>query len=1210
MAFNIDRDMPWVEAKLDLERATGAENASSQALKTELDYLASGPDHYGDQFITPFELFNRRRGDKVRSLTSRLVSSYMHNHIVRDDHVIFDETGSVIEKIIVYDNNDERFDLSDKNTKKSDQQDIILKEISVNGQTEYINITSDVRTTALEFLKRNYNLDKANLVEMNSHLIVCVYKLVLLERFGLSDTPRNAVQFNDLRKIIDSATVPKNRKKNGVNGNGYPKSKAKEIKLRNQSNYEIENKFISDFLSREITLNSQSNSPTSEEELFLIVIEVNHLIDMTDGEYGLDLFKELNEAQWKLILDNFEVSHSIYTTIANAIYTQSLTFYRSFYEEDTKLEQYIVNDFIRDESCHPSLRIIMASSVLLGLKSNLSDIDTHNLFEILNLMHDDNNGELYPFSSLVNITLNTLGELANERLSDRFVVDSSFEFCKRFDENFVTFSTGRDDREMILKNLDVMQAIDPHRAQRYFFNKLMQPLNPEFNPRIDKHLAHNAFYRNIGYSQSLAESSGMRKLAFDRKIDQDNNEWGRDLEKRIRDDEIFRLDVLKEAKSALSQTDQTTVEKIIQTYDPHTILRRNLAFIHVMRYYYVNSFSFDELSIESILSQSIDATYYEDKAHDFDDWLESVRTDSPNFFNLVKDQINDIPDREMKLPFEVFFMEANEVEIFQYYINPTEGPLALFNFVGKIRSWTSGYHGRLLVKMQAYMDQDTIRKDIEKNPQSYKRPEYYYDHYEHLISEERFYDEDNGIIRILKEAENNSHDTDLNLSEDEALMILKHFSETSFSAYIPQWLFFIIDHRFIDQDGNENLLIAQRAFEVLAQTKFPRHLMRNHFTSRGYLSENQSERDLILHSAAIKCLRKLPSKQALYIPFNNNNSLEIRNRVLFAGKRTKNILPERYEKLLTEFREFEAKPGHYFDYKKQAKTLLKTHRIDALKTIVDQALIKKNVTYPANAPLKPVFKGIVGNLVTNETFETAIRDIATNEQNNGGGVSSFFNFSKILINWAEKNHLNLNEVFGKAFDSYKPPEEIRLLQKEIKEIERQIRESENIIMQQKQLRTEAGSTLPLLAIEEETLHGKDSDIGLYELLERKTLERNRRIVALAENPSTFSDQAIMQIVTYTYNAVRQQFLMEVIISGGEVTAGLIEEYLENDLLPHKRNLLENSTQLTETERQKKLSQVNERIDFLMDTLAQMEGVEYFNDFNLWQSQGNRYRRYH
>lgn len=734
------------------------------------------------------------------------------------------------------------------------------------------------------------------------------------------------------------------------------------------------------------------------------------------------------------------------------------------------------------------------------------------------------------------------------------------------------------------------------------------------------------------------------------------------------------------------------------------------------------------------MSKNLDPDIYQKEAVKFDQWLRKVKQTNPEFFEGLKLKIQQLPPHDLKLSFEVFFLEVNETETFHYYVDPVQGPITLFDFVGKIRSWTSGYHGRLLTRMQAFMIQDMIREDVAENPHSYKKPEEYLEYFENTVGAERFFDENEGIITILNEGVQPTGDPLLNFSEEEAIMILKYFSSTGFASYLPQWILFIIDHPYVDASGHENFVPLTRAFDILQTTEFPSHLVRQLFEKRGYLTPPDSdqilpkdkERQGFIYEAAHRCLSKLPKAEARYIPYDDRDSTTLRSPIRLVAKKTKRKSPEKFEILLEKFMSSQATPDHYFEYRALAKRLLKTHRPEAITAIVDEALTFKNVTYPVNAPLRPFFIGLIGYLVSNDKLETSLQDIATNSPSTGTGISGFVNFSAILVRWAERNHIDLNEVFGEAFENYEAPEEIRLLQEEIKKLEEEIsirrdeilvsQSEERKLLEQRELLndnlhekiTDLESTLsqskkyltpsilahvelflvkarsadsdhhepskqvdPLLQLiearkiylvsqmdeenpqsyttfeaelellahlganisqiqqnydgfknnsdslddiaftilpHELALDGHEDEIGLVLLKERKERERNRKIAKLADDPTTFADQAVMQVITYVYNQVRKQYLLETLISGGEVAAELILRHLEDDVLPQQAKLIQNKEHYTEQDYQARMEEIKYRIDFLLSVLSQMEGTEYINDFNLSHKSKDRYRR--
>jgi DNA-binding transcriptional ArsR family regulator len=117
---------------------------------------------------------------------------------------------------------------------------------------------------------------------------------------------------------------------------------------------------------------------------------------------------------------------------------------------------------------------------------------------------------------------------------------------------------------------------------------------------------------------------------------------------------------------------------------------------------------------------------------------------------------------------------------------------------------------------------------------------------------------------------------------------------------------------------------------------------------------------------------------------------------------------------------------------------------------------------------------------------------------------------------------------------------------------------------------------------------KESKRILERELARLEEERNAEIVALSRDPSLMPEQALFQLITSIYNSIRRQYLKEVLITGGEPTARLIESYLADHLIPKKRELLDDMGLPERPEQTERLIDVEKRIAFLTDVLAQME----------------------
>lgn len=1295
MPLSVDQVQPWVTVNLE------SQNESTQGVKLELDYLASGPKLVGDTHITRWELWRRRFAPTARPLTAHMVSTYFKARLTEYRVQLLAASGEILEEIFVYDDNDGHIQPLPTPSRKFApiRRDMIVKK-TPGSETGYTDITETALKSAEAVLKFFYVYDPAqdrfrlrpdavNIKEvfqkirageiprhsgrqkhawedlavtknLNIYLLVALYRLYQMARYsrdreGAGIELCTALSFRDLRNIMDWATPAVSREK----PRQYVKNK-RNHRIRNQQHYELENKFITDVLatlSRHGPAHPES-SQRGREELAMIVIEMNHLIDMTDGEYGLEILKGLSDAQWESILNDVDLTQSILTTLAQATYVQSLDFYQKRYGKTANLAQRLMAEVLESEPpANRWLRIITACAVMLGQKTRLKNSESDRIFSALDEWHQAADGKPRPPAPLIRAILNTLGEISQVRQLPEEYRSRAFLWCQTFLKSFESFGDAHNDRTVILQAQDVLLALDSERARSFFFEALFDPLRTDFNPREARQLAYNAYYRKVGSAQRLAEATGESRLAFRRELDQSSNEWGRYLEKKIREDPIFRLDVLKEAKTALEGQGKTSVQKIVAAYDPDGVLQRNLSFIHVMRYVFLNRAVFDPLdralyqgdsalarsfaeyqkqyletlNFRRILNENLHPDVYHRDALLFDQWLLDVQDINPEFFDELKAKIAGLPPKDVRLSFQVFFLEVNETETFQYYIDPVLGPIRLFDFVGRIRSWTSGYHGRLLTRMQAFFLQDRIRRDVAQNPNTYKKPEAYFASFEHMVGRERFFDEEDGIIAILREGAAPTGAARLNFSEDEALMILKYFSQTGFAAYLPGWLLFIAEHRFTGSDGEETFVPLKRAFDVLATSRLPRDQVEAVFADRGYLTPPDSEtvspteakRQRALYTAARACLKRLPQSKPRRDRYQSETDFVIPRSIRVAGKRTKRLPPARFDELLKKFQGHQARPGSYFTYRRLAKRLLKTHQLKAIRAIVDEALTEKGVSFPKNAPLKPLFKGLLGYLLSNEQLEQAIQDIAVNSPARRKGLSAMANFAAILVRWAKKNRIDLNETFARAFESYEAPEEIRFLQEEIERLENEISKRQDIVLkarsEQKKLRerqhNESGElsgnyqTLEETATREERLlHGDDGKIGLITLKHRKEQERNRKIARLADDPTTFADQAIMQVITFVYNTVRRQFLQDALISGGEASAELIQWHLENEVFPERERLRANKAHYTEKDYEARLAHINERIAFLLAVLARMERTEYFNDFNIRHKKRDRYKR--
>lgn len=647
MHLSIDKIEPWIKANL---KQAGE---PTHGVKSELDYLASGEKKAGDEYITKPELLKRKYSTKGRPITTHLVSAYFKSKIIQKSITLSTANGTVLEEVLIYDDNDERIDRMIQNPSPAGQvqKDMILRKVP-DSLGDYDDITLEVKAKADAVLKffYKYNLaadrfelrskpldltdifekikenrfpqhhpqeqdawEKLNITQgLNLHFLVSLYRLHQMAVYSRQDLEseidyRAAVQFDDLRNIIDSATPAVRRKK----GKQYLKDKF-DHKIRNQFYYELENKFITDTLSSLFNQSEANDEPQlPSEDLAMAVIEMNHLIDMTDGEYGLRVLRKISHTDWTRILGDFDLTQSIFTTLTQAVHVQSLRFYRRFYNEDTNINRKLTRTILeRENPDKPWLNIISACSLSLGMKKQMDNLDVELILKNIDLAHDKIDDKSYPYSSIIYVILNTFGELSQKQHMNATFREGAVRWCKKFLSEFESFDDSNDGRKMLLKTQRVLISLDGQAAQEFLFEQLFDPLETNFNPREDKQLAHNAYYAKVGGAEKLARVSGQKRLAFRRQLDQSTNEWGRDLEKRIREDAIFRLDVLQEAKTALQSAGETSVQKIVSEYDPDGILQRNLAFIHVMRYIYSNRISFDPLDINTYLEVKINPAFF------------------------------------------------------------------------------------------------------------------------------------------------------------------------------------------------------------------------------------------------------------------------------------------------------------------------------------------------------------------------------------------------------------------------------------------------------------------------------------------------------------------------------------------------------------------------------------------------------------------------
>lgn len=966
-------------------------------------------------------------------------------------------------------------------------------------------------------------------------------------------------------------------------------------------------RFVPTFFKNDVTRQWPSaDSPSSvapperdTDTLSLIAIKACHVIRSTGGAQGIDILLRFSTGEWAVVLKDSDNVQALVSALASAL---------SHDEAAKRLAELLLTDA---PAPGPLFQSVIAIAFLnFQTVGTLADV----VFARLNALLTPVSERLYSHAALIESSLDAFGAIANASPETSPACRKAFAWCRDFYAGFGTFVDPSatpeerarqkdDDRRLILKAQSALSALSPEKARRIFFEQAFSPLDPSFDPRLEKKFAHNAYYRSIGAAEQMAVLSGQRKLAFDRRLDEENNEWGRVAEKAVRENEIFRLEFFKEAHAASDPEALKRVRETLSTFDPHGYLMRNLVFAHVLRRLYVRRGIFDptfvpdetfnaeyvaSFDFAEAIHYRIPTSVYETDAKGFDAWVIALKRGNPDFFARLKAAVSALPEGERELPIDTLFMEVNEVEFFQYEIDPDKGPTAILDFVGPIRSWTSGYHGRVLTRVRAFMDQDRIRRDKAARPDSYKRPEDYYPDFAPAMCRERF---ELTILPILKAGENGSTLPELRFPASEAMLLLSYFDATGFSAYLPQWITFVIEHRFVNEDGGENLAPLRKAFDLLAATRFPRDLMRGLFERRGYLEDDAASpkkgaRQAAVREAALACLKKLPDGEAIRPAYENGGTEPIRKKIRRAGAADIRILPTSYQDLKSEFTAETVGPREYFDYRRQARDLLKTHKIDAIRAILEEAISDKSLEYPANAPLSPLFPGLIGRFVTNARLEKALYDIATSGSSSNKGLASIIDFSTIMIRWAKRNRVDLTKVFTEAFADYRVPERVRELQDLVVETRGLIAEADRRIASLKTRRSlsAAFSSLPDDGTTEGSLEGWEARKKILEKdLKRREKERDAAIVALSKDPSHMSEQALFQLITSIYNAIRRQYLKEALIAGGESTARLVETHLEGTLIPEKRRLLASGPDGVSA-----LREIEKRIEFLTDVLAQME----------------------
>lgn len=1081
---------------------------------------------------------------------------------------------------------------------------------------------------------------------LNLTCLMTAYRIWRTTRFladeGCSEIPLSGmIDYGDIRSLADFLPVPRMGRKRSLFEDD-PGGDARAL----------EKKFSSDLMTSLVSEFKRRPTETAArgDELSLIVIHASHVIRATKGRHGIDVLEALSHPDWETVLADADNALAIASALASAVQDAS--------DEDGKaLQSRLLAILVSDDPRYRFwFKMVVATATLMAQKNNPDFFDRpatlvltekrdleslrafadslgmapesvtvgRVIFDQLAELHQPVNGRSYPYPGLIELVLDALGDLSRSSATAKSLRQAGFEFCARFYGEFTSFvdktssrerqeSDKHGDRRVILKTLNVMAAIDPVPAEEEIFAAQFDELDPTINPRTDKPLAYNAYYKHIGGAETLARLSRRPKLAFKRRIDQDNNDWGRLAEKAIRENELFRLEFLKEAQAALDPSKASDMTAVEKSFDPDGILTRNLCYVHILRYLFQNRALFDPAVIASesfnsdyleslnfahILKQTLPLSHYEKQARDFDDWLLKIEDKNPDFLIQLEGTVRAADPKVMRLPFQIFFVEMNETEIFQYAIDPDKAPAAVLNCVGRIRSWTSGYHGRVLTRMQVFFDQDEIRRERAANPSNYRRPEEYYDRYAANICQKRF---EKTILPALSAAETGDTTPSHDFDASEALLLLKHFDESSFAAYLPAWVLHVIAHRFVSPNGHEDFRPMRQAFKLLAGTRFSRDEMRELFFERGYLADpgslqpSERHRQKELKSLALRCLSHLKSPSAKAVTFPEAEALRIRRRIARLGGKVEDLVPESFNMLKTKLLRQRVGPGDYYDYKREARQLLKSGRPEAIQLLLEEALSEKAIDFPKNAPLAPLFRGLLGLVVTDKIFEDAIFGIATSSSSSSKGLKSLVNFSAILVKWGEKNRIDITRELTTAFASIKATPRIRELQDAVMRVREQIaaieKEIETLRTEQSYLEYAEGnvpSETPEYESRLEELRKQKAE--LEKKLRELETQRNTAIVALATDPLLRSDRALSQIITSMYNSIRKQYLKEVLITGGNVTGRLVENHLENVLIPQKQALLQNPDKLPEAERRQALRDVEKRIAFLMDVLTQMEGV--------------------
>lgn len=887
---------------------------------------------------------------------------------------------------------------------------------------------------------------------------------------------------------------------------------------------------------------------------------------------ALELLAQYTDTEWAILANNAEVLELIASSLATGID-----------QSDVVLEM-VTNLFMNaDLQKHDCLKIL----VVIAFVQVFS-----NQTELLN-----------SFEPEIFFTLNRLQPIAHKIPSSNFILmildtlktsgmsaPAIFLWCQQQAESKTTSG-----KTVFTSLYRVMEQISPGQAKDYFFSRVFAPLERDINPRENKKQVHNSYYSHVGAAEVLARIAGQRSIAIRHHINQENNEWGRILEENIRTNEVLLLDMMGVGNDKIGT----------ETYDPTGILQKNLAFVHVLRVLFHKIYRvwfdplkppsakqmenfLDEASLAAMINTRIPANLYQSHPQKFDDWLIELKKNYPEFLAMLEKSVTKQVPQNIMLPVDVFFMEINETEFYQYDLEPTAAMPEFIRLISMLRSWTSGYHGRYLTRISAFFDQNEIQSRLAKGESVSASS--YYSRYAHLMSRKRF---ELSILPILTPSKNQAG---LDLwSRDEALALIEGFEKNSFHHYLPGWLLQIIDHRFFDKNGQEDFLPMQMAFDLLSRTPFSRDQMRSLFQQHGFIGTDVrpgrfQKHQTLVQKLAWNCLKKMPPSDLLNAPQppqNRHQNIDKISPQNISVQKHAQISNTRFTKLEEQFVEFIPAPGSYRLYKQLAKQLLASGNPRAISLVLEAALSKRTVSFPKNAPLAPLIPGPIGQIVTHRMLNQVLANMTTVTAKRGGSIF----FSNLLLRWARQNGINLAQVLSEALSQYTTPQVLKEIQDQIVEIETSLIQLRQELGQLEEIKQ---ADIPSNTAEDtyhETLNRLSSLEFKKQELEQK---REKKLTEIKIDPLKASDQALFQIINSIYNAIRKQYLKQILIAGRNETAVIVEAYLREVLIPKKNQQMAAQLDTGENFRQplqREIQTTQSHIDFLFDVLVEVEQQE-------------------